>query len=408
MVVGSIARNTNLKGDADIDIFMLFDKSYKKERLSSIGMEYGKRLVDKEDGERYEIKYAEHPYIRAYLKTGLRADIVPASKIESTENLATAVDRTPLHTEFINSSMSERQRDDVRLLKFFLKTHGIYGAEIRIGGFSGYLCELLILQFGSLLKLFEGMAKLRLPVILEPKNRKAAVDDGIIKKFGKRFVVIDPVDPNRNVAAAVSEESLAKLALIAREFDAKPDVSLFYGEGFSSTKTSQFLEKFIKESGLDFFLMALEIPDKTSDVVWPQLRKMSLLVVDYMKRQGFDAYLNLQWMDEKRGFVLIAAPKLKLTTRLMKGPDVFKTTDTASFMKRHGESLGFVLNESVLYTLEKSKYSEAVDVMKELVKGKIIKKHKDINFNGAELFLNEIPKKYSEAAYLEIRKATSL
>lgn len=408
MVVGSIARSTNLKGDADVDIFMLFDKSFKKERLSAIGLEYGKKLVDKRAGERYEIKYAEHPYVRAYLKTGLRADIVPASKVESAENLATAVDRTPLHTEFINANMSERQRDEVRILKYLLKAHGIYGAEIKTGGFSGYLCELLILQFGSLIKFLEGMAALKLPAILEPEHKTLVRDESITKKFGKRFVVIDPVDSDRNVAAAVTEESLARLVLISRAFMAMPDIKTFYREGFSSTETEALLQRFMKKTGLEFCLISLKVPDKSSDVIWPQLRKMSLLVVDYMKRQGFETYLNLEWMERTRGFVLIATPHTSLPTRLMRGPDVFKTTETAGFVKKHGDSLGFILNESVLYTLEKSSYSEASEIMKSLVKGKIIKRHKDIDFNGAELFLNEIPRKYAEGAYLELRKAISL
>lgn len=408
MVVGSIARSTNLKGDADVDIFMLFDKSYKKERLASIGLDYGKRLVNKNEGERYEIKYAQHPYVRAYFSNGLRADIVPASKIESAENLATAVDRTPLHTEFINSNMTERQRDEVRLLKYLLKAHGIYGAEVKTGGFSGYLCELLIYHMGSLLKLLEGMAVIKLPAILDPKNKAFMNDESIVKKFGKRFVVIDPVDTERNVAAAVTEESLSRFVLIAREFVAKPDMAVFYGHGFSSKNTTAILDGFMRESGLDFFLVVLNVPDKSADVIWPQLKKASLLIAETMKRQGFETYLNLPWIHGEKGFVLVAAPRARMRTRLMKGPDVFKTTETAAFMNKHKEALGFIVNQSTLYTLEKSVYSEAREMLEEIAKGRVIKKHKDIGFRGAKLFINKIPKEYAEGAYIELRKAISI
>lgn len=408
MVVGSIARGTNLKGDADIDIFMLFGPKFTKEQLSRMGLEYGKKLVDKKKGERFEIKYAEHPYLRAYFQNGIRADIVPASKIESIERLATAVDRTPLHTDFINTNMSNRQRDETRLLKYLLKAHDIYGAEVKIGGFSGYLCELLIYQYGSLLNMLEKVAEMRLPAVLEPGNKAFLNDEGIAKKFGSRFVVIDPVDPNRNVAAAVTEESLSRLVLLARDFISKPDLDYFYGYGFSSLKTNSMLEKFITSSGLDLFLIVSSVPDKTSDVLWPQLRKTAMILADYIKKQGFETYFSLSWVEKEKGFMLIGAPKATLKTRLMKGPDVFKTTSTSKFIKKHSSALGFLLKESTLYSLERSEHEDVASIIKEASKGRIIKRHKDINLNGAKIFLNKIPAEHSEAAYLELRKALSI
>ena len=40
-------------------------------------------------------------------------------------------------------------RDEVRVLKKFMKGIDTYGAEIKVGGFSGMLCETLILNYGS-------------------------------------------------------------------------------------------------------------------------------------------------------------------------------------------------------------------------------------------------------------------
>ncbi len=408
-VVGSIARSTNLKGDGDIDIFMLFSKAYKKDRLAALGVEYGKKLVDRKAGERYEIKYAEHPYVRAYFKTGLKADIVPASKIESAEDLATAVDRTPLHTEFINSHFTDAQRDEVRLLKYLLKAHSIYGAEIKTGGFSGYLCELLVHQFGSLAKLMDGVSTLKLPAVLEPGSRKLSIaDENLVKKFGRRFIVIDPVDPDRNVAAAVSEESLARLAIISRKFISRPDIELFYGKGFSSSKAGGLLRGFIENSGLDFFLVVLKVPDKSTDVTWPQLRKMSSLAIDFMKRQGFETFLDMSWIDGRNGFLLIASPKLELNSRLMKGPDVFKTKETSAFVDKHKGSMGFVFKNSTIYSLEKSKYPSMEAILKDVADGRIVGKRNDIDFKGAKVFINKIPEEYSYSTYTELRKAVSI
>ena len=216
MAVG--ARGTNLKGDSDVDIFVLFHKKTDPKELVRKGLTYGKKLASGKK-DRYEIKYAEHPYIRLFLgELGIRIDLVPALKIDSIEEMGTTVDRTPLHADFINSNLNEKQRDDARVLKAMLKAHNIYGAEVKVGGFPGYLCEILVYQFGSLLRLLDNTALFSLPIMLDPRTKNRLSDHNLVKKFNSNFIVIDPVDSNRNVAAGVSPESLAKFVLIARQF----------------------------------------------------------------------------------------------------------------------------------------------------------------------------------------------
>ncbi len=72
--------------------------------------------------------------------------------------------------------LSLKMRGEVRLLKKFMKGIGVYGAEIKTGGFSGYLCELFVLHYGSFVKTLEAFArhKQRIVVDIEGhyKNRK--------------------------------------------------------------------------------------------------------------------------------------------------------------------------------------------------------------------------------------------
>ncbi len=409
MVVGSIARSTNLSGDSDVDIFMLFDRNVSRDALSKKGLEYGKMLVDPKKGESFEIKYAEHPYVRAYFKSGIKADLVPASKVESAESMATSVDRTPMHNEFVNSTITERQRDEVRLLKFLLKAHSIYGAEAKIGGFSGYLCELLIIQFGSLIGFLEWAAKTKMPVVLYPTMKKVMADDlETSKKFSRRFVVIDPVDINRNVAAAVSEESFAKLVLIARSFISKPDISAFYAKGFSSEKTNSMLRKFIGESGLDLLMLEFEIKDKSAEILWPQANKTAYKIEDILEKNGFAINFSISWIEKRNAFILVAMPKQKIGSRLIRGPDVFKTHDTAQFIKKHSAGMGFVIKESTIYSLEKSRYSDAEKIFRDIAKGKVIEKHKDINLKNAKVYVNRIPERHSGKVYSELRTKLNL
>ena len=79
---------------------------------------------------------------------GYDIDLVPCYPYTQGAGLQSAVDRTPAHNEYVISSIDGRE-DEVLLLKQFLLARGIYGSELRTQGFSGYLCEILILKFGS-------------------------------------------------------------------------------------------------------------------------------------------------------------------------------------------------------------------------------------------------------------------
>ncbi|MGA3020482.1 MAG: CCA tRNA nucleotidyltransferase [Candidatus Micrarchaeales archaeon] len=407
-VVGSIVKGTQLVGDSDVDMFLLFDKKHSREKITADGISYAKSIVKGKD-ERYEIKYAEHPYVRVYLDSlGVKADIVPAFKIDNIEDMGTAVDRSPMHADFINTHFSDKQRDDVRVLKYLLKAQGIYGAEVMTSGFSGYLCELLVYQCGSLLKLLEMASEIKPPILLDPRNKVAMRDPSLVKRFNSEFVVIDPIDKNRNVAAGVSVEALARFVVAAREFVRRPSIKLFYGKGFDSRKAKKLLDKFLEDSGLDLLMISISIPDKSEDIVWPQLRKVSELVTNHAERLGFGIYLTIPMIQDARGLIAFFAPKERIKSRILKGPSVFIGKAQREFSEAHKNAIGMLMKGEVMYALEKSEYEKLADLMKDIVTGNIVKRHKDIKLHGGRLYLNRVPKEYLEQLYSELVRRTSL
>lgn len=403
-VAGSIARGTNLRGAADVDIFMLFKKTKSKESIEKQGLEYGKELAKKLKG-RWEIKYAEHPYIRVYL--GLlkaKADIVPAFKIDNAEDLGTAVDRTPLHTKFINDGFTDRQRDETRLLKAFLKAHHIYGAEVKINGFSGYLCELMIYNYGSILKLLEAISAMKLPLVMNPKNNTEQIDaNALIKRFNSEFIVIDPVDRNRNVAAGVSLESLGRFAIAARAFVEKPSMESFEGHVNQLRKYSSY-DAFIKQSRLDSFVIEANVSDKSDDVVFPQLRKISHVITEYAERSGFSIYITVPFVAEKKGYIAILAQRTELKTRLIKGPDVFIPQASNNFIKAHRQSDGFVIKGRTIFALDYNKYESIEKLLQEVAKGKLVNGSDDVKIKGSRIYMNKVPKNVEKMLIHELEK----
>ena len=135
MLVGSVAKNTFL-ADVDIDVFLRFPiDTNLKER----GLEIARKIIP--NGEEM---YASHPYLRGEIE-GIFVDVVPCYKIKDVNELKSAVDRTPFHTEYIKKEIKGME-DEVRLAKQFMKGIGAYGASSSVGGFSGYLVEILVIQ----------------------------------------------------------------------------------------------------------------------------------------------------------------------------------------------------------------------------------------------------------------------
>ncbi len=153
-VEGSVAKDTWLSGEPDVDVFMRVPSSIPRAQLGKVCLKVAK-LATK--GSRQVERFAEHPYLEAFVDD-TRVNVVPCYAAKPGEWLS-AMDRTPFHTDYVNKRLDGEMRGEVRLLKKFMKGTGVYGAEIKIGGFSGYLCELLVLHYKSFLKVIEAFAR---------------------------------------------------------------------------------------------------------------------------------------------------------------------------------------------------------------------------------------------------------
>lgn len=254
--VGSVAKGTFLS-DPDIDIFLLFPSDVPREELENVGLMAGEEVLH---GERM---YSEHPYTRGVFE-GIDVDMVPCYSLESTDRLLSSVDRTPFHTNYILNHITEEQKDQVRLLKVFMKGIGTYGAEPNTRGFSGYLCELLIIRYGS----FRN-------VIKEGALWKAGVTITIDVKgppMTGPMVVYDPVDPKRNVASAVHIDALSTFIVACKAYEKEPSEDFF----FPCERVPMGLDELRRcseEHGSRLLTVMFERPDSNSDNIHSQIWK---------------------------------------------------------------------------------------------------------------------------------------
>ncbi len=329
MLVGSLPKGTWLRGEGDLDVFMLFPKHYNKRSLEDIGL----RIANEVSEGRGVRAYAEHPYLRFYVD-GVKVDLVPALKVDRADAKATAVDRTPFHLEYVNSKLDDELRANVRLLKRFMKGIGVYGAEARTLGFSGYVCELLTIKHGSFTRVLEEAAGWRPPtlVVLEAQPTVA---------FNHHIVVVDPTDPSRNAAAAVSLESYAVFIAASQAFLEKPGIEFFYPPSLSPQRGAHIFELGYGVGGRHLVMVALTAPQVVEEVLWSELRSSAHGLTQHLARYGFNPLSTWFWSDGAEAYFCFEVERVELPAYEKRvGPPVYAREDAKRFLaKNKGRAL---------------------------------------------------------------------
>jgi len=339
VLVGSIAKNTCLRGSTDMDIFILFPKTVPRKQLEKDGLGIAKKVC-KKFKSKPEKHYAQHPYIVTKIK-GFDIDLVPCYKIKSGEKILSAVDRSPLHKDYIIKHL--KNPDEVRKLKHFMQEIGVYSAEIAVHGFSGYLCELLVLKYGSFKKVLEAASDWKRFERIEVREHSPAV-------FTDPLMVIDPVDPYRNVAAAVSQDKKCEFMLVAREFLKKKKV-----------------QKAVVNPTGKVFVVKWAVKDDIADILCGQLQKFEAKVVRALKLNEFSVVGSFCWADSKKeAQILVEVEVWDLpSSNDWHGPSVYDKKNCANFIKKYKK--GYVKDDK-LVTQGKRPHTTALSLLKKVLK----------------------------------------
>lgn len=279
---GSLAKGTWNAGSHDLDIFVFFKKKTNRKELEEKGVSLGKKVV-KSLGAEPEVAYAEHPYVKTEVN-GYQLDIVPCYKHKELGCLKSAVDRTPFHTEYIKEKLTEEQKNEVRLLKRFMKGIGVYSAREKVHGFSGYLCELLILNYGSFKETIKSAENWSHGVLIDLEDYYKEKTKAL-EKFDCPLVVIDPIDKNRNVAAALEEDNFDLFVYASEEFLKKPNINFFFPNPVEPLSREEFESEIEKRS--PFFLIKFKAPDLVEDTLHSQLRSSLSSLSSAVERKDF-------------------------------------------------------------------------------------------------------------------------
>ncbi|ADX82491.1 CCA tRNA nucleotidyltransferase [Sulfolobus islandicus] len=339
-VEGSFRKGTWLRQDTDIDVFVFYPKDVGKEYLGRNALN---DIINRIKDLDYTLAYAEHPYVIVNINN-VEVDIVPALRVESGDKAITAVDRTPFHTKYVTSHLDERGKDEVRLLKRFMKGIGVYGAELKVQGFSGYATELLIIYYGNFRKVLEEASKWKHPIKIELTKP--------MKIFSEPLIIPDPVDPKRNVTAAVSLKNIATFSIAAKYYLKNPSIEFF----FPSKKVEE------KVKG-DVLILRLNLDEKSSeDIVWGQIKRSVNKIERALKQYGFRVIDVQAWGDTNNITIAVQLESKNIGQYYLNiGPQYYSETIEDFIQKNDNIWVG---EDGRLYSIKERKEYDAETIAK--------------------------------------------
>ena len=344
---GSYAKGTWLSKDADVDIFIRFKKSTLEEKFEKISKKIGFESMKKYSPY---VRYSEHPYVEAKIKN-TKINVVPFYDVKSGEWKSSA-DRSPFHTKFMKKSLTPKMRNEVRILKTFLTSNGIYGAEIAKQGFSGYVSEVLVLNFKSFENIIKSISSIKENQIIGKAS----------KKFETPVVIVDPIDKNRNLAAAISNGNLGKFILVSRAFKEKPT------SGFFKNKKSTISKKHWE----NLLVIKFNFKIRSPDIIWGQIKRATSSLSTQLELGGFNVLRSRPYTDQQKEvylFFLLESTKIS-EMHTKNGPDFFREGSSKSFISKNrtNTELMWIGDNKKIISLEKRKHVGAVKFVTEFLK----------------------------------------
>ena len=361
---GSGAKNTWLSDTHDLDIFVKFnyskynDKSDKLSNLLHPVLKKKFRQVTRLHGSRdyFQIKYK-----------GYKIELIPILDIRTYAEAKNITDISPLHIDWVGKNI-KGLADDIRKAKLFCMANNFYGAESYIKGFSGYVLEILIIHYGSFLNLLKAASKWKPKEVIDIYNvHKDPFADLNISKIQSPLILIDPVQPDRNASAALSQEKYQKFRQLAIEYLKHPSDEFFRHKPF----TKQSISKKFKAKEI-LMLEAVLKKDKPDIAGAKVLKAFEHIGKSLLKNEFILVHADIQFIKNK-AIMYYAVEKRKLSTHKKHyGPPVDNEKHLAAFKKAWKNSK-IEQEGNKVYVNIKRDYLNPWDLVKDMVKLKEIK-----------------------------------
>ncbi len=376
---GSLAKGTYLPDDYDADVFVRFDYLTYKNKNDELSDFLGQALKD------FKPKrvHGSRDYFQ-FKKKRIKFEVVPVLNINSIEEAMNITDISPLHVLWFKNKANDKIRDSVRLSKLFCKANEVYGAESFIRGFSGHVLDILNVKYKSFLRLLKEADKWeekvrkgeKIVVDVENYYKGRAVFELNKSKTQGPLIVIDPIQKERNAAAALSYEKFNKFVKSAISFLKNPSEKFFIEE-------KPNVDKFLNLKKKNEILIVLEIKPSSKfsvDVMGCKMIKVHNFIKRQLTKNDFKIrlekfYWSKKFNDAAKSFFIISNPKIK-EPKIIQGPPLDMNEAVDKFKKVHKKTRK---EKGRIIAIEDRKFKDVKDLIKASAKDKYVKENAKIS-----------------------------
>ena len=347
---GSYAKETWTSEKIDIDIFVKFKTATTEKNFEKIGRKIGFDSLKK---FKPYVRYSEHPFVEANID-GVGVNVVPCYDVKK-GMWKSAADRSTFHTEFMSEKLSGQMKDDIRILKYFLNINKMYGAEIAKQGFSGYVCEVLVYYLGNFENVLKKMANLGKNEIIGESPRK----------FESSMVIIDPIDRNRNLGAAISMDNVTNFILVARNFLKKNSISYFKEKSKLSIP---------KGFAKNILVIQFIYKKRSDDIIYGQIKRATNSIESQLNKEGFNVLrtdsLAYGERSNMAGLIFLLESITISKNEIRTGPEVFSSDFSSKFININSKKskLMWTDRDGKLQSLQTRRYQNAKSFLNNLIK----------------------------------------
>ena len=367
---GSFAKKTIIKkGIYDVDIFVRFGK--KNKDISGLT----EKILDGFNA--VKIKGSRN-YFRVD-RDGFFMEIIPVLKIKKPESAENVTDLSYFHVRYIKRKLKGKILDEVKIAKAFYHANGCYGAESYVKGFSGYALELLIQHYGSFLKFIKALEKINRKEVIDIerhfKNRNESLMNINESKIQSPVVLIDPTYKERNVLAALSNETFEIFRKACRKFLKNPSLEMFEKKDADFEKNKAVAKK----KKLDFILVEIKTEKQEGDIAGTKLLKFYNHLGEEIEKFYIAKNREFEYNGEKTAKCFFAVKSREKI--LIKGPRMNQKENIQRFKKTHRKTF---VKSGRIFSKEKINFNLKQFI--EFWKQKNQRKMNEMSVSGMEIY----------------------
>ncbi len=344
---GSFAKSTLVKKEIyDIDFFVRFEKT--KENISELLEKIIKDISNKNNFQ-YNKIHGSRDYFRISYSKNYFFEIVPVLKIKRQKEAENVTDLSYFHVKYLKKKLSSKNLiNEILIAKQFCMAQGIYGAESYINGFSGYGLECLIIYYRTFEKMAKELSKSKEKIVIDIEKKYKNKNEILIclnqSKLQGPIVLIDPTYKERNVLAALSNESFQKFQESLKNLIKIPNESFFRDKKIKESEVSSLAKKLSGE----FLNITIYTDKQKGDIAGTKLRKFSkFLASEISKRFTILKEYFIYNEEQKADVYFIIKPKKEI---IRQGPKVSMKKHVSAFKKKNKKT--FIKNNIIYAKIE--------------------------------------------------------